>query len=70
MTKHERAPGEHYANDGKSVRLTSSDNDFPRDLGWHYVGTLTTARRSRNCATWPKSLRPIRPKAKKDIAPL
>ncbi len=40
MTKHRRAPGEHFASDNVSHFLASSDNDTPHDANWSYVGTF------------------------------
>ena len=40
FTKHQRAPGEHFAPDNGSHFLGAGDNDTPQDAGWSYVGTF------------------------------
>jgi len=70
LTKHQRAPGEHYASDGKSVRLTSSDNDSRAISAGIMSARLTIARRSRSCVSWPKSSALIRRRMRRNIAPL
>jgi hypothetical protein len=40
LTNHARAPGEHFAPDNESRRLTSSDFDTSSGADWSYVGTF------------------------------
>lgn len=40
LTRHPRAPGEHFAPDNTSRFLGNDDNDAPLDGDWSYVGTF------------------------------